>query len=354
MAIRILTVIGARPQFVKAMMLSSVLGTGTDIDEVVVHTGQHYDAQMSDVFFQELGMRKPDYHMGIHGGGHGELTGRMLQALEPIAIKEQPDGVLVYGDTDSTLAGALVAAKLCIPVIHVEAGLRSFSRCMPEEINRVLTDRVSRLLLCPTRSAVSNLAAEGIVEGVHHVGDIMYDVTLKMLPVARTRSDVLSRLGLSPKRYDVATVHRAENTDSAAALERVMSYVKSCGANRRVVVPLHPRTRKSLDQRGLSLTAPGVTTTEPLGFLDMCLLVHHACAVHTDSGGLQKEAYFHRVPCVTLRDETEWIETIEHGWNRLWTTVDYRPRSDVLDYGSGDAAERMLATIKQARTSGLI
>lgn len=354
MAIRILTVVGARPQFVKAMMLSSVFDDAPDIDEVVVHTGQHYDAQMSDVFFQELGMRNPDYHLGVHGGAHGELTGRMLQALEPVAMKEQPDAVLVYGDTDSTLAGALVAAKLCTPVIHVEAGLRSFSRCMPEEINRVLTDRVSRVLLCPTSSAVSNLAAEGIVEGVHHVGDIMYDVTLKMLPVARTRSDILDRLGLSPKRYDVATVHRAENTDNLAALQRVVSYVKSCGAARRVVVPLHPRTRKSLDRDRLSLMASGVTITEPLGFLDMCLLVHHACVVHTDSGGLQKEAYFHRVPCVTLREDTEWTETIEHGWNRLWETPDYRPRSDVLDYGTGDAAERMLATIKQARTAGLI
>ncbi len=354
MAIRILTVIGARPQFVKAMMLSGLFRTDADIDEVVVHTGQHYDAQMSDVFFHELAMRRPDHHMSIHGGGHGELTGRMLQALEPIAIEERPDAVLVYGDTDSTLAGALVATKLCIPVIHVEAGLRSFSRCMPEEINRVLTDRVSRLLLCPTRSAVSNLAAEGIVDGVHHVGDVMYDVTLKMLPVARANSDVLTRLGLSPDGYDVATVHRAENTDSAEALERVVSYVKSRGETRRVVVPLHPRTRNSLDRWRLSLTAPGVTITEPLGFLDMCLMVHYACAVHTDSGGLQKEAYFHRVPCVTLRDETEWIETIEHGWNRLWTTPDYRPRSEVADYGAGDAAERVLATIKQARTSGLI
>lgn len=354
MAIRILTVIGARPQFVKAMMLSSAFGTDAGIDEVVVHTGQHYDAQMSDVFFHELGMRRPDHHMGIHGGRHGELTGRMLQALEPIVMEERPDAVLVYGDTDSTLAGALVGAKLCIPVIHVEAGLRSFSRCMPEEINRVLTDRVSRLLLCPTRSAASNLAAEGIVDSVHHVGDIMYDVTLKMLPVARARSDVMTRLELSPEGYDVATVHRAENTDSAEALERVVSYVKSRGETRRVVVPLHPRTRNSLDRWGLSLTAPGVTITEPLGFLDMCLLVHHACAVHTDSGGLQKEAYFHRVPCVTLRDETEWIETIEHGWNRLWTTPDYRPRSEVVDYGAGDAAKRMLATIKQARMSRLI
>ena len=320
-----------------------------------MHTGQHYDTQMSDVFFHELGMRMPDYHMGIHGGGHGELTGRMLQALEPIAMKEQPDGVLVYGDTDSTLAGALVAAKLCIPVIHVEAGLRSFSRCMPEEINRVLTDRLSRLLLCPTRSAVSNLAAEGIVEGVHHVGDIMYDVTLKMLPVACTRSDVLSRLGLSPKRYDVATVHRAENTDSAASLERVVSYVKSCGATRRLVVPLHPRTRKSLDQFGLSLTAPGVTTTEPLGFLDMCLLVHHACtpSIRTPVAYRRKRT-FTGCRASLLRDETEWIETIEHGWNRLWTTPEYRPRSDVVDYGAGDAAERMLGAIKQARTSGLI
>ena len=346
---RVLTVIGARPQFIKAMLLSELLRKQRDIEEVVVHTGQHYDTQMSEVFFRELEMRAPSYQLNIHGGAHGEMTGRMLQVLEPIAKQERPNAVLVYGDTNSTLAGALVAAKLCVPIIHVEAGLRSSNRCMPEEINRILADHVSDLLLCPTRSAVSNLKAEGIVRGVRHVGDIMYDVTVRMLPLARTRSQILQRLGLSPGSYDVATVHRAENTDSDDALGRVVTYLSARGGRRRLVVPLHPRTRQALNDRGLSLTAPGVTITEPLGYLDMCWLVHHARVVHTDSGGLQKEAYFHRVPCVTLRDETEWIETIEHGWNRLWSIPDYRNRSEISDYGTGTAANQMLEAINTAR-----
>ena len=350
---RLLTVVGARPQFVKAMLLSELFSEERDIEEVVVHTGQHYDSQMSEVFFRELRMQAAKYQLGIHGGGHGEMTGRMLQELEPIAIQERSDAVLVYGDTNSTLAGALVGAKLCIPVIHVEAGLRSFNRCMAEETNRVLTDRVSRLLLCPTRLSVSNLAAEGIVHGVHHVGDIMYDVTLRMLPVARERSRILHRLGLSPRKYDVATVHRAENTDSVEGLRRVAAYLKSCGEGRPLVIPLHPRTRKALVERDMEVAAPGVIITEPLGFLDMSVLVHEASVVHTDSGGLQKEAYFHRVPCVTLREETEWRETIEHGWNRLWTASGYSERSEIEDYGAGDAAHRMCEIIKRSLHDGM-
>ena len=354
MVCRILTVIGARPQFVKAGLLSELFVKEPDMEQVVVHTGQHYDTEMSEVFFRELNMRPAEYQLSIHGGDHGEMTGRMLQGLEPIAKKERPDAVLVYGDTNSTLAGALVAAKLCIPIIHVEAGLRSFNPRMPEEVNRVVTDRLSGLLLCPTRAATSNLAAEGIVRGVHHVGDVMYDLTLRMLPVARWRSRILCRLGLSPKSYDVATVHRAENTDSVGALRRVASYLTDRAAIRPVVVPLHPRTRAAFRQRSLTPGAEGIVVTEPLGYLDMCLLVHHARVVHTDSGGLQKEAYFHRVPCVTLRNETEWIETIEHGWNRLWSSSDYCSRSEIEDYGRGSAAHTMLAKIKEARMRGLI
>ena len=353
MPYRILTVVGARPQFVKAMLLSERFNEERDIEEVLVHTGQHYDTQMSEVFFRELGMQTAKYQLDIHGGGHGQMTGRMLQELEPIAIQEHPDAVLVYGDTNSTLAGALVGAKLCIPVIHVEAGLRSFNRCMAEETNRVLTDRVSRLLLCPTRLSVSNLAAEGIVHGVHHVGDIMYDVTLRMLPLAREQSRILRQLGLSPRKYDVATVHRAENTDSVEALRRVVSYLQSCGEGRPLVIPLHPRTRKALVEGDITLAGPGVVITEPLGFLDMSALVHEACVVHTDSGGLQKEAYFHRVPCVTLREETEWRETIKHGWNRLWTASGYSIRSEIEDYGEGDAASRMCAIIKRSLRGGM-
>ncbi len=354
MAYRILTVIGARPQFVKAALLSELFSKTKDIQEIVVHTGQHYDREMSEVFFRDLGMRRAHYELSIHGGGHGDMTGRMLQQLEPIVQDENPDAVLVYGDTDSTLAGALVGAKLCISVIHVEAGLRSFNRCMAEEINRVIADRLSRVLLCPTRSAVSNLRAEGIVEEVHHVGDIMYDVTLRMLPTARRESRILDRLGVVSRSYDVATVHRAENTDEKDALSRVAAYVQARAGTRPVVVPLHPRTRKALERHDVGLCGNGVVVTEPLGFLDMCLLVHHARVVHTDSGGLQKEAYFHRVPCVTLRKETEWRETVEHGWNRLWTENEYAARSDIGDYGSGDAAHRMLEVIQAARQNGAV
>ena len=354
MPYRILTVVGARPQFVKAMLLSELFRKEQDIDEIMVHTGQHYDRLMSGVFFRDLGIPKAQYHMNVHGGGHGQMTGRMLQLLEPIVNSEHPDAVLVFGDTNSTLAGALVGAKLCIPVIHVESGLRSFRRCMPEEINRVLTDRISRLLLCPTRIAVSNLESEGIVHGVHHVGDIMHDVTLRMLPVARRYSQILGRLGLRPGAYDVVTFHRAENTDSAGALLRIADHVEYHASIRPVVLPLHPRTRKAMAEHGISLTAPGIMITEPLGFLDMCLLVHHARIIHTDSGGLQKEAYFHRVPCVTLREETEWMETIEHGWNRLWTVSSYNARSEIADYGDGQSASRMLDLIKHARRNGLL
>ena len=354
MPYRILTVVGARPQFVKAMSLSELFRNERDIDEIMVHTGQHYDSHMSAVFFRELGMRQAQYQLNVHGGGHGQMTGRMLQLLEPIVNAEHPDAVLVFGDTNSTLAGALVGAKLCIPVIHVESGLRSFRRCMPEEINRVLTDRVSRLLLCPTRTAVSNLRSEGIVQGVFHVGDIMYDVTLRMLPVAQRYSKILFRLRLAPRAYDVVTFHRAENTDSVGALSRIAKHLEYHASIRPVVLPLHPRTRKALAEHGIKLTAPGIMITEPLGFLDMCLLVHHARVIHTDSGGLQKEAYFHRVPCVTLREETEWMETIEHGWNRLWTVSRYNARSEITDYGDGQSASRMLDLIKHGRRNGLL
>ena len=351
---RILTVIGARPQFVKAALLSELFSQQQGFHEIVVHTGQHYDTEMSELFFRDLNMRRPEYELSIHGGGHGDMTGRMLQQLEPIVRDESPDAVLIYGDTNSTLAGALVGAKLCIPVVHVEAGLRSFNRCMAEEINRVIADRLSSVLLCPTQSATSNLRAEGIVEEVHHVGDIMYDVTLRMLPAARRESRILHRLGVLPRGYDVATVHRAENTDEKEALRRVAAYVKACAEARPVVVPLHPRTRRAVARHDVPLSGEGVVITEPLGFLDMCLLVHHARVVHTDSGGLQKEAYFHGVPCVTLRDETEWRETIEHGWNRLWTEEEYAVRSDIGDYGDGDAACRILEAIQRARDKGLI
>jgi UDP-GlcNAc3NAcA epimerase len=337
---RILTVVGARPQLIKAAAVSRALGARTDLRERLVHTGQHFDAGMSDVFFAELGIPAPAHHLGIHGGGHGEMTGRMLIALDRVMRQERPDCVLVYGDTNSTLAGALAAAKLNLPVAHVEAGLRSFNRRMPEEINRIVADRLSVLLFCPTATSVANLANEGVTGGVHAVGDVMYDVTLHAGDAAEKTSKILERLGLAPKSYALATVHRAENTDDPEALSAVVSFLRDQARHRAIVLPLHPRTREAVVRAGLALD--DFTVTEPLGFLDMHRLLANASVVLTDSGGVQKEAYFHRVPCVTLRGETEWVETIEAGWNRLWRGPDYRPRRDIPDYGDGHSAEKIV------------
>jgi UDP-GlcNAc3NAcA epimerase len=341
----IVSVVGARPQFIKSAPLSAALAADGAIDEISVHTGQHFDDNMSEIFFREFGMRPPDRVLGVHGGSHAEMTGRMLTAIEAVLDDVRPAAALVYGDTNSTLAGALAAAKLAVPVIHVEAGLRSFNRKMPEEINRVVADHLSALLFCPTIQSVKNLAAEGIAENVHHVGDIMYDAALRMLPIAAARSDILGRLRLKPRDYAVATIHRAENTE-ATALRGIFDYLAERARRRPVVLPLHPRTRQAAAAHGVALARPGLVVVEPLGYLDFSCLLHHAAEVLTDSGGIQKEAYFHRVPCVTLRSETEWVETVEHGWNRLWNGADYRPRSDIADYGGGDAAATMVAAIK--------
>jgi UDP-GlcNAc3NAcA epimerase len=270
----------------------------------------------------------------------------MLERLEEVMLAERPQAVLVYGDTNSTLAGALAAAKLNIPVAHVEAGLRSFNRRMPEEINRVVADHMSAMLFCPTQTAVDNLKAEGIVRGVHAVGDVMFDTTLAATQRAQARSRILEELALAPRSYAVATIHRAENTDDPARFAAILAWLERTAADTPIVMAVHPRTRKRMAADGLM--PKGIRLVDPLGFLDMVKLVHHAAAVLTDSGGLQKEAYFHRVPCVTLRDETEWVETIEAGWNRLWTEPDYRPRRDIPDYGEGHAADeiaRLLTTL---------
>lgn len=346
---KLLTVVGARPQFVKAAPVSRALAEG-GIDEVLVHTGQHHDTQMSQVFFDELDIPAPRHNLEIHGGGHGDMTGRMLTALEPIVMAEHPDMVLVYGDTNSTLAGALVASKLHIPIAHVEAGLRSFNRRMPEEINRILTDHLSALLLCPTRTAVGNLAAEGITQGVHMVGDVMYDATLLARRIAESRSHILATLGLAPSAYALATVHRAENTDDPARLATILDWLRAQAREQRVVLPIHPRTRTRAAAAGLDFA--GIVTCDPVGYIDMACLLGHANAVYTDSGGVQKEAYFHRTPCVTLRDETEWVETIECGWNRLWQGPDYLPRRDIVDYGEGRAAQAIVALVQQAARPG--
>jgi UDP-GlcNAc3NAcA epimerase len=343
MTATILTVVGARPQLVKAAAVSRALAGQSALKERIVHTGQHFDTGMSDVFFDELGIPAPAHHLGIHGGGHGEMTGRMLIALERTMREERPDCVLVYGDTNSTLAGAFAAAKLNVPVAHVEAGLRSFNRRMPEEINRIAADRLSELLFCPTRVSVENLRAEGISIGVHSVGDVMYDATLHAAAASRAKSRILERLGLSPKAYALATVHRAENTDDPTALAAALDYLRAQARAQPIVLPLHPRTREAA--RRQDLTFDGLTVTEPLGFLDMHRLLAGAAAVFTDSGGVQKEAYFHRVPCVTLRGETEWVETVECGWNRLWRGPDYRPRRDIPDYGDGRSAEKIVAIL---------
>lgn len=343
--LRVLTVVGARPQFIKAAPVSRALAEA-GISERLVHTGQHFDALMSDVFFDELNIPSPAFNLEVNSLGHGAMTGRMLEGLEKVMVAESPHLVLIYGDTNSTVAGALAAAKLHIPVAHVEAGLRSFNRRMPEEINRVVADHISSLLLCPTATAVANLAAEGITKGVHAVGDVMYDTTLGAVARAKDRSAILATLGLAPKSYAVSTIHRAENTDEPERFARVLDWLGAAARSAPIVLPLHPRTRKLLAAAGRKPT--GVQIVDPLGYLDMAWLVHNAIAVYTDSGGLQKEAYFHRVPCVTLRDETEWVETIDAGWNRLWTSADYRtPRRPIPDYGDGHAAQLIAAKLME-------
>ena len=341
----ILTVLGARPQFIKAAPVSRAISE-VGMTETIVHTGQHFDALMSDVFFEELDIPKPGYNLEVNSLGHGAMTGRMLEKLEEVMLAEKPTIVLIYGDTNSTLAGALAGAKLNIPVAHVEAGLRSFNRRMPEEINRVVADHVSALLFCPTRSAVVNLAAEGISKGVHAVGDVMFDTTLAAVKRAEGRSTIIETHNLKPRDYAVATIHRAENTDDPERFARVVAWLETAARETPIVMPVHPRTRKLLASRGLA--ASGLTLIDPVGYLDMARLLSQAAAVFTDSGGLQKEAYFHRVPCVTLRDETEWVETIEAGWNRLWTGPAYPPRREIPDYGDGHSAKAIARLLHAA------
>jgi len=286
------------------------LGRRGPAEEILVHTGQHYDYLLSEVFFRDLGIPAPDYHLDIGSGSHGVQTGRMLAAVEEVIAKEEPDLVLVYGDTNSTLAGALAAAKVHVPVAHVEAGLRSFDRRMPEEVNRVLTDHCSDLLFCPTATAVANLAAEGVTAGVHLTGDVMVDALQQNLPLAKERSTALIDLGLSPKGYFLATVHRASNTDDPAALRAIMDAFARLDAP--VVFPVHPRTRKKFAEYGIA-PAANVSVVEPLPYFDMLALLSGARAVLTDSGGVQKEAYILEVPCVTLRENTEWVALPRRG-----------------------------------------
>jgi UDP-GlcNAc3NAcA epimerase len=340
---KIVTIVGARAQFIKAAAVTRVVGTTPGLAEIMVHTGQHFDADMSDRFFGELMIPAPKYNLAVGGGSHGEMTGRMLQKIEAILLTEHPDRVLVYGDTNSTLAGALAAAKLHIPVAHVEAGLRSYNRLMPEEINRVLADHISDLLLCPTVASIDNLAREGITKGVHHIGDVMFDVCCAATRFAPTRSSILADLGIARSGFSIATVHRAENTDDPERLAEILDFLKDEATRHPIVLPLHPRTRLAITRSGLD--TQGLHTCAPVGYFDMAQLLDGCINVLTDSGGLQKEAYFFRRPCITLREETEWVETIEAGWNRLWRGPDYMPRRDIPDYGDGHAAEKVVGLV---------
>jgi len=308
---RILSIVGNRPQFIKSGPLSLALRNRAE--EVVLHTGQHYDHELSQVFFDELGLDPPRHRLEAGSGSHAEQTARMLPGIEATVVEEKPDLVVVYGDTNSTLAGALAASKLRVPVAHVEAGLRSFDRTMPEELNRVLVDRVSSLLFAPSDTAVGNLQAEGITDGVHQVGDVMLDANLRLAPIARERSQALELAGVEAGAFALATVHREANTRQPA-LGRIVEALNA--VEEPVVFPLHPRTAGAIEGQGLQL-AGHVHPHPPAGYLDFAALASQARVILTDSGGVQKEAYWYEVPCVTLRDSTEWVETVETGWNRL-------------------------------------
>ena len=353
---KIFTVIGARPQFIKAAVVSHAMANHeTTIQEQIIHTGQHYDSNMSDVFFKELGIPKPKFNLEIGGGTHGKNTGRMIESIETVLLSEKPDAVLVYGDTDSTLAGAIAATKLHIPTIHVESGLRSHNRRMPEEINRILTDHASDLLFTPTEMASNNLQREGIApQNIFLVGDIMFDATKLFGDISNQRSDILNNLGLSPKTYVLATIHRQESTEER---EKLATILHGIGELRdRIVWPIHPRTKKRIQQLDLSIPS-NITCIKPVGYLDMLQLEKNARLIATDSGGVQKEAYFHGVPCVTIRTETEWVELVEAGWNTLVNPHDSAQITQALKdpkipshtsellYGDGDASKKIIKII---------
>lgn len=360
--IKIITVVGARPQFIKAAAVSRAIRryNSNIVREVIVHTGQHFDENMSAVFFDELSIPHPGYNLNISGGSHGLMTGRMLEAIESVLLSEKPDFVLVYGDTNSTLAGALAAAKLHIPVAHVEAGLRSFNMRMPEEINRILSDRISTHLFCPSELAVNNLAKEGMTQGVINVGDVMYDVALHYQEQARVLGTILQRLDLNDD-FALATCHRAENTDDPERLRAIMVALGEISRRIHVVFPIHPRTRKLISEYGLNEYLNSLIAVEPLSFLDMIALEQASRIILTDSGGVQKEAFFYGVPCITMRTETEWLETVELGRNILvgastqaivsaaWSilSVDSVHIASAAPYGNGEAASKIVEAILQ-------
>jgi len=374
---RVLTVVGARPQFIKAAPVSKALREAGS-EEVLVHTGQHYDREMSQIFFEEMGIAEPDINLEAGSGSHGRQTGQIMICLEDVMKDQRPDWVLVYGDTNSTLAGALVAAKLQVPVAHVEAGLRSFNRAMPEEINRIVTDHLSSLLLCPSQRAVNNLAAEGITKGVHLVGDVMYDALLQYSGTALRHSTISQKIKVEPKGYLLLTIHRAENTDDPLRLQKILAALAE--SDYPVIFPAHPRAMKALASAGIlkhssqsedetegarltlgNLSLDHIRLIPPVGYLNMLHLAQHARMILTDSGGLQKEAYWLSVPCITLREETEWVETVEAGWNVL-TGTDTGRILDALRsfqapveeggrnlYGAPQASARCVKLLQEAR-----
>lgn len=366
---KIVTVLGARPQFVKASVVTAAFSRTPGMEEVVVHTGQHFDTNMSDVFFAELAMPVPRHQLDINGGGHGEMTGRMLTGIEKVLLEERPDAVLVYGDTNSTLAGALAAVKLHIPVAHVEAGLRSYDLRMPEEVNRVLTDRIARWLFAPTEASVQNLRREGCQEDqIFRVGDVMFDVALHHGARVNPEGGLLGSMGLKPGSYVLVTIHRAENTDHPQLLANLVHALELTARTLPVVLPLHPRTRAILEQtRRLDKLPSQLHLIEPVGYLDMVQLEKYAAVIATDSGGVQREAFFHQVPCVTMRDQSEWTEIVEAGWNRVSPPTDAARLAAsiqgavgsrgkaIMPFGDGRAAQKIVAQLAgdlAVRTSG--
>jgi UDP-N-acetylglucosamine 2-epimerase len=378
---KICSIVGARPQLIKYFPISLAIAHARDkgqesVEDVLIHTGQHYDYRMSKIFFDELGIRIPDHHLGVGSGTHAEQTAGILAAAEGVLQAEKPDAVVVYGDTNSTLAGAVAAVKLHLPVAHVEAGLRSYNRVMPEEINRILTDRISWYLFCPCRNAAENLAREGfrwiVGDGdpirdtdaprigeraresdepmVCNTGDVMYDAILRFARMAEERSTVLTDLDLTDERFTLLTMHRAENTDDVERFEALVSFVNGVAVEEPVVFPMHPRTKK-VYERCRGRFSDRIRVVEPVSYLDVLMLLKHADMLLTDSGGMQKEAYWLRVPCITLRDETEWIETVQSGWNVLYKDYfgAHPPRKDdVTAYGDGKAAERIVQILMHA------
>nr|WP_319488622.1 UDP-N-acetylglucosamine 2-epimerase (non-hydrolyzing) [uncultured Caproiciproducens sp.] len=356
---KIVTVVGARPQFVKASVVSAALKPVCV--EVLVHTGQHYDRNMSDVFFEELSIPKPAYNLGVGSGSHAHQTGEMLMKIEDVVLAEKPDIMLVYGDTNSTLAGALAASKLHIPVAHVEAGLRSYNMRMPEEQNRVLTDHISKWLFCPTQTAEDNLKKEGVTAGVSVCGDVMLDSVMHFLRLAQnnpSKTAVFDQLGIKPKNYRLATLHRAETTDGG--LDAIIAIFKAFEQlPQLVVLPIHPRTRPLAEEAISKCGFRNIKLIDPVGYLEMLLLTSNACQVMTDSGGLQKEAWFMKVPCITLRGETEWVETLKGNWNVLssLTTEDIFEKAmhtvvdaaahEQMPFGDGNASQKIAAVLSQ-------